>query len=447
VNRVSLSLWLVFTLLLSGYLGYVLFSSDDKSEFIVGEATYGHYQIEMSCGTCHTSAFGGEEVLQEACLTCHKEDLSEANDSHPIKKFTDPRNADRLEKLNATQCVTCHREHQNEQTHPMGVTLPEDFCFECHEDIAKDRPSHDGMEFDTCASAGCHNYHDNKALYEDFLVKHGDMSTPTNPPELMKFLIPNRIKSYQESGNTDINKITTASKPASLTNYENITEITHHWEQSSHAQVNVDCVDCHARENDLWQDNPPLTMCADCHKEKWQQFSESHHGMRQSDKLASPLSPMTPKEARLPFNEKALLSAVTCQSCHGSHQEDLDFASTKACLSCHSDEHSRNFNNSKHATLQLPNTEQHTTSQNTTMTCASCHMPRYDDEGVTRAMHNPNHNLRPNEKMIRTVCMDCHSLAFSIDALADKSLIKRNFVGKPSAHISSIDMAVKRTKN
>lgn len=444
MNRLSFSLWIFITLLLSGYLAYVLFVSEDKSEFIVGEASHGHYQIEMSCSTCHTSPFGGEEVLQDACLTCHKDELEEANDSHPIKKFTDPRNADRLAKLDATQCVTCHREHQNEQTHPMGVSLPEDFCFECHEDVAENRPSHEGMGFETCASAGCHNYHDNKALYEDFLVKHGDMSSPTKAPHAMKWMIPNRVESYQANP-TKLPKVTASvSAPSSQDNKE-IIDIEAHWAASSHAEVGVACIDCHARENDTWQDKPSLNMCADCHQDKWDQFTQSHHGMRLSDKLTSPLTPMTPNQARLPFNSEALMTAVTCQSCHSAHEQDLNFAATDACLTCHADEHSTNFKNSKHFTTSLT-PEGTAPDEAVSMTCASCHMPRYEEEGVTRVMHNPNHNLRPNEKMLRSVCMDCHSLAFSIDALADKPLIKRNFVGKPAAHINSIDMAVKRTQ-
>ena len=40
-----------------------------------------------------------------------------------------------------------------------------DFCVACHsegdQDVRWDRPSHADLAFDTCASAGCHNYHDN----------------------------------------------------------------------------------------------------------------------------------------------------------------------------------------------------------------------------------------------------------------------------------------------
>ena len=36
-------------------------------------------------------------------------------------------------------CVTCHREHRPGITRAMGVTMPDDYCFHCHQDIAKDR--------------------------------------------------------------------------------------------------------------------------------------------------------------------------------------------------------------------------------------------------------------------------------------------------------------------
>ena len=78
-------------------------------------------------------------------------------------------------------------------------------------------------------------------------------------------------------------------------------------------------------------------------------------------------------------------------------------------------------------------------------------MPREiseDSSGQEKAFvqHNQNDNLRPNEKMLRSVCLDCHGLEFSIDALADVELVKRNFRGKPSTHIKSLDWAIAREK-
>ena len=75
-------------------------------------------------------------------------------------------------------------------------------------------------------------------------------------------------------------------------------------------------------------------------------------------------------------------------------------------------------------------------------------MPRQavkrNGETIWQVQHNQNDNLRPNEKMIRPVCMQCHSLAFSIDALADEKLILNNFNGAASKHIPSIDWALER---
>jgi hypothetical protein len=169
----------------SAYLGAVLTTPGvrTKTMFLPGATTDGHYQIEIACETCHTPFQG---VSNDACLGCHGEELAAVDDSHPRSKFTDPRNADLLTRLDATLCVTCHREHRPEMTRAMGVTLPDDYCHTCHVDVGADRPSHAGLGFETCASAGCHNFHDNTALYEDFLVAHaGDPAlrpAPRVPP-------------------------------------------------------------------------------------------------------------------------------------------------------------------------------------------------------------------------------------------------------------------------
>src|SRR5690606_18596322 len=82
------------------------------------------------------------------------------------------------------------------------------------------------------------------------------------------------------------------------------------------------------------------------------------------------------------------------------------------------------------------------------VSCATCHMPRVDHrspEGKrTLVHHNQNDNLRPNEKMLRSVCMNCHGLGFSIDALADPALVGANFKGRPQIHIRSLDMVQER---
>lgn len=151
------------------YLGIPLTQGEKAQVFLPGATSHGHYQIEATCDLCHTPLMG---VKQDACLKCHASELEIVEDSHPPKKFRDPRNADRVAALDARQCVTCHREHVPEITRAVGVTMPTDYCYRCHANIGEERPSHVGLAFQRCNSAGCHNLHDNRALYEDFLVRH-----------------------------------------------------------------------------------------------------------------------------------------------------------------------------------------------------------------------------------------------------------------------------------
>lgn len=432
----KLSIWLIWLLLsagLIGFLGFQLFVEEQKPNFIIGEATHGHHQIELSCSTCHTDPFGGEEVIHDACLGCHQEELKGAHDSHPIKKFNDPRNADRLEKINAISCVTCHGEHKQDQTFSMGVTLPEDFCFECHAEIAENRPSHEGMGFDTCASAGCHNYHDNRALYEDFLLSNSDGPKVKAVAQVL-----------ERSGTQNIERkasLTIADADAPIINPAH----SEAWAQSSHAEAGVNCTGCHEANNQPWQDDPGIAACTSCHQPEEQGFLAGKHGV----KLAVGLGKMSPAEGRLSFHKDADNSGLDCASCHDAHNPEPKLAAVESCTSCHNDTHTQNYSSSKHAELWQQE-QAGLLPAGSGVSCATCHMPREEHsefgEKSVRVQHNQSFNLRPNEKMIRPVCMSCHSLSFSIDALADPTLIKNNFNGLPAQHIPSIEMAIERDK-
>lgn len=433
--------WVLLTTVMASYFGHKLLIDEDKSALLIGDATYGHYQIEMSCDTCHTDPFGGRESLQAACVTCHAAELEEAHDSHPKKKFTDPRNADRIEILDARYCVTCHTEHQREQTHPMGVTLPTDYCFHCHQDVGENRVSHVDLPFDSCASAGCHNYHDNRAIYEDFLVKHADQSWLKNialipAPNAASLFAPEHVDKPE------------ASFEEKMTTHPDITE---HWAASSHAQAGVRCGGCHTNtETADWLEKPGIEQCRNCHKNEVAGFVSGKHGMRLSDQINTSLGPVTPGESHLPFREDSLNRHHGCNSCHAAHDFDTRSAAMDACLSCHNDEHSLAFAESPHGRLwQLEKSG--SLEEGGGVSCATCHMPRVEKiingKSSVHVEHNQNASLRPNEKMIRPVCMQCHSLEFAIDSLADPELIKRNFTGQPAKHVESIDWALKRIRS
>lgn len=409
--------------------------------FLPGQTTAGHYQIELACQVCHTPFEGAK---QEACLDCHSTELQRANDSHPKSKFTDPRNADRIAILDARLCVTCHQEHRPAQTRPMGVTLAVDYCFHCHTKLAEERPSHAGMGFDTCASPGCHNFHDNTALYEAFLLKHLH-----EPPVVAKPVVPLRMA-------FPLRPLTRAEANApNLSDADGAdTTIIDDWLSTTHAQTGVNCRDCHQPSDTAvftssqpshkkWTDRVAYTVCQSCHESETEGFLTGRHGMR----LAQKLPPMRPELARQPMRESAFGRDLTCMSCHPAHRFDTQHAAVEACLACHNDAHSQAYTDSPH--FQLWQKElSGALPPGSGVSCATCHLPReLHKEGGKETIlvqHNQNGNLRPNEKMIRGVCMQCHGLGFSIDALADAGLIENNFSGQPSVHIASLDMAERR---
>lgn len=447
MNRSAWLYWGIITLGLLAYLGMQLFG-EDKRVFLPGATTHGHHQIEMACAACHSEPLGGGTVLQDACMNCHAQELKLANDSHPRSKFTDPRNAARVAKLDARECITCHTEHRPEITRAMGVTVPDDVCFVCHADIAEDRPSHKGMSFVSCATGGCHNFHDNRALYEDFLVKHLADADNLDAPHLMQ-------KSDKEVFMTLANypieryplKALQQDERDMPLSVRDDARITSDWLETSHSQAGVNCSACHnvtaADGVRAWVDKPTHESCMSCHTQQVDGFLSGKHGMR----LAQGLTPMTPALARIPMHDEAASKQLSCTSCHSAHRFDTRHAAVESCLGCHVDEHSLQYKKSAHFGL-WHNELTGRGAKETGVSCASCHMPRTESktpDGVyVHAQHNQNDNLRPNEKMLRSVCMNCHGLGFSLDALADQALVQRNFIGKPAKHIESIDMAGRR---
>lgn len=172
-------------------------------------------------------------------------------------------------------------------------------------------------------------------------------------------------------------------------------------------------------------------------------FLSGRHGMR----TAAGLSPMSPAMARRPMRADAHGRQLSCASCHRAHEFDTRKAAVDTCLACHDDGHSRSYVDSPHAALWSRERAK-AAPPGSGVSCATCHMPRrsqkVDGAEVIRVQHNQNANLRPNEKMLRSVCLSCHGLGFSLDALADSALVAANFNGRPSRSVDVIEMAMKR---
>ena len=447
------TIWAIGTVGIGAWLVFALPTADSARTssrfFLPGETTHGHYQIEVKCGVCHEP---GGEVREESCLECHAKDLKLARDTHPQSKFRDPQKIPLLEKIDATKCVTCHREHVPEQTLTHGLTVPADYCINCHQDVAEDRPSHRDFEFNSCSTVGCHNYHDNTALYENFLVKHAEQPSLLDDPRTP----------LRESQGID-RKITAEQQPLTRSEMDAPTKFTsdesivQDWESTAHAKAGVNCTACHTEpveddqkreggtstvERGAWTNAVGMSVCQKCHKDETTGFTSGLHGMRS---LAE-LTPMSPSVARLPMNHESLHRSLSCNSCHAGHEFDTTLAAVEACLNCHDDEHSREYTGSKHYQLWLAEILGKAPA-GSGVSCATCHMPRVEGESAgfssdaIRVVHNQSWNLAPVEKMVRSVCMNCHGLNFSLNALADPGLKDTCYEGSPNRQLKTIDMA------
>ncbi len=402
--------WIAASLIGTGMLARKMFAGDDKRMFLPGQTSAGHYQIELRCDECHTPGMG---VKQDACVRCHGEELKATHDAHPKAKFDDPTKAYLLKQIKADECITCHTEHNPDATHPMGVTVPLNYCAFCHQEVGDNRPSHKGLGFDTCATAGCHNFHDNRALYERFLQQHADEPALLTNQLVAALGEPRVMGESLGMGDAD------ASGPD---------ELVADWADSLHATQGVNCTACHNEGNEDWTDHPAPSACAGCHKENVDGWMAGRHGMR----VAAGLSPMTPAMARLPMQPHSLHRELDCSSCHGAHGYNTRHAAVDACLECHADDHSLAYRNTTHFKLL---------ESGTGASCATCHMPRTEnEEGRMIVQHNQNDNLRPNEKMVRSVCMDCHGTDFSLQALADPNLVDTCYDGPPAGDLKTMEM-------
>lgn len=421
-------------------LGGVMFSPDefaslpvDRRVFLPGDTTDGHYQIELACEACHVDEFTDRTAMQSACEGCHSSELARVDDSHPRAKFTDPRNADRVEILDARLCITCHQEHRPEITSSMGLSLQGDYCYRCHENVGEERPTHADLPFDSCANTACHNFHDNRSLYEDFLVEH------RAEPAMLPVAAVQWKRAQGVAATVSRAPLRAADHDGPLDTSAAVATATAGWAASAHARGGVQCSDCHADASGAWQASVDLAVCQDCHGLEAEGFLASRHGMR----LSEGLSPMQPASARQQMHADAADSVLDCNACHTPHAYDRQTAAAEACLSCHADEHSLAWERSPHAALWRAE-QAGTAPEGSGVSCATCHLPRTrhpDDAKRMRVDHNQNDHLRPRDKMVRSSCMECHGLAFSLDSLADPALVTTNYRGRPSREVESIHFA------
>lgn len=165
-----------------GLVIFIILPLKQSEDFLsLGPMNTGHEGL--SCNACHTDAkgnlvqqiqsnlafavglrktevdFGTENVDNKKCLECH----DRPNDRHPTHRFLETRFKEAVANIDATQCETCHREHNDTRI----VLKDASFCVNCHYDLeVKNDPvdiPHEKLiaeeQWSTCLQ--CHDFHGN----------------------------------------------------------------------------------------------------------------------------------------------------------------------------------------------------------------------------------------------------------------------------------------------
>ena len=215
-----------------------------------------------------------------------------------------------------------------------------------------------------------------------------------------------------------------------------VEEITQLWQGSAHGLAEINCSSCHEDgDTNKFIAVPDQESCRSCHESQVETFLLGKHGIRTLEGL----SPLTPKMAQLPMKETALDKQMNCNTCHDVHSVNTFTASVDSCLTCHNDTHSLNYENSRHAELfagegTLPRPSA------VSVTCATCHLPRQEVNNFVHVNHNNTYTLLPRDRMVKEVCMNCHSVEYSYNSIFDDELVEENFARSPTLKLETFDL-------
>ena len=238
-----------------------------------------------------------------------------------------------------------------------------------------------------------------------------------------------------------------AALPAVAVTESELSEINQQWSSSVHALNDVNCASCHQNEETkAFVANPTHESCQSCHENSTETFLLGKHGIR----LYEGKSPLTPAMARIPMKHDAFDKQMDCNACHNVHTVDTVKASVDACLTCHNDNHSLNYQNSKHGQAVFASFEKGELPRpgSEMVTCATCHLPRTGGTKVSEnskptpvlVNHNNTYNLKPQDRMVGDVCMNCHGVEYSFNSIFDPELVEANFDRPPTLSHESFDL-------
>ena len=221
-----------------------------------------------------------------------------------------------------------------------------------------------------------------------------------------------------------------------------LNKIEQQWQTSAHALADVNCSSCHQNEETkAFIAKPTEESCKSCHENSVDTFLLGKHGIRTLEGM----SPLTPVMAHLPMKDGSFDKQMNCNTCHNAHTVDTYQASVDSCLTCHADNHSLNYKNSPHATIfreigTLPRPNQDS------VTCATCHLPRQAEGDDVLVNHNNTYTLKPRDRMVKEVCMNCHGVEHAYNSIFDDELVEANFARPPTQKMQTFELVREHEK-
>ncbi len=74
------------------------------------------------------------------------------------------------------------------------------------------------------------------------------------------------------------------------------------------------------------------------------------------------------------------------------------------------------------------------------MTCATCHLPREVSGDAILVNHNNTYTLKPRDRMVKEVCMNCHGVEHAYNSIFDDELVEANFARPPTQKLQTFQL-------
>jgi hydroxylamine dehydrogenase len=216
------------------------------------------------------------------------------------------------------------------------------------------------------------------------------------------------------------------------------------WVNSKHAQKGIDCITCHKSHEEAKAKKSAVEpeACAECHRNKFDQFHEGRHSISWKGIAEHPQYLALPDPLKKAFCERCHNIQYKCNSCHTSHAFDPQEArEPEACKKCHAGlagPHDEMYASSLHGTI-------YGVDQNTVRApnCVSCHMYQgthnvsfgivYDSWGNPvdkdgKALSKVEQE-EIRKEMIQGVCFQCHIKSLTLERFELADQVKQKAQG------------------